>query len=522
MKSKILFGNDARTKLLQGMNTMADAVSQTLGPKAKLVAIAKATPKGEVYSRTVIDDGVGVAKSIELSDEYENMGVAILREAAQKQLDVVGDGTTAVIVLAREIVNQSMKQIAEGKSPMSLRFELEESAQKLVKAIEKMAKPIKNKKDKVHIATISCKNEELGKLIAETFEKVGIDGVITVEESKSSQTTVDHQQGMQFDNGWYSPYFITDPNSMTATAENTTVLVTDHKIENILELKKFFDEDFVKVSRTITIIAPEFGGDALPTFIATKMDGKIQILCVRAPSFGPNQKNMLQDIAVLTGAKFITQDAGHKLVDLKSSDLGSATRITSTRDATIIVGGGGKAVDIATRAVMIKKLMETEESAFEQEKLKERLGKLSNGIAVIRVGGQTEVEMHERKERVEDAIASTRSAIANGIVPGGEVIYLKVRDQADSKIMSESLKKPFFQLLENSGIDNSEIMYDINAKDTTLGVDVLDSKVKDMIEAGIIDPASVSINAILNAVSVATQIILIGAIVVPDETLPRV
>lgn len=515
MRTQIKFNKDSSEKILKGVNTLADAVSMTLGPKARLVAIAKSTPQGDIYSRTVIDDGVGVAKAIELEDEYENLGAAILREAAQKQLDLVGDGTTAVVVLAREIVNQAMKQISEGKSAMTIRRSLEEGAELLVKEIQKLSKPITTLKDKTAIATISCKNKELGKLIAETFESVGIDGVITVEESRSSETVVEHQQGMQFDKGYYSPYFITDPSNMSATLENTRVLVTDLKISNILDYATFFEE-FVKVSRTITIISPEISGDALPTFIQTKLDGKIQILCVQAPSFGQNQKDMLQDIAILTGAKFITEDAGHKPHNIKVEDLGAAKRVTSTRDTTIIVGGMGKPASIAERAVMIKQQLEAETGSFEKEKLRERLGKISNGIAVIRVGGQTEVEMHERKERVEDAIASTRSAIQGGIVAGGEVIYLKVRHAVkDNEILYQALKKPFTQLLDNSGIDNSEIMFDINSKDKKLGVDALDGTIKDMFEAGIIDPAGVSVHAIRNAVSVATQIILIGASIVP-------
>ena len=515
MRSQIKFNKDSGEKIISGVNTLADAVSMTLGPKARLVAISKSTPNGDIYSRTVIDDGVGVAKAIELEDEYEDLGASILREAAQKQLDVVGDGTTAVIVLAREIVNQAMKQISEGKSAMTIRQSLEESSEAVVKEIKKMAKQITTLEDKTAIATISCKNKELGKLIAKTFEDVGLDGVITVEESKSSETKVEHQQGMQFDRGYYSPYFITDPTNMSATLENTHILVTDLKINNILEYTDLFDK-LVKKTRTITIIAPEIGGDALPTFIQTKLDGKIQILCVQAPSFGPNQKEMLQDIAILTNSRFITEDAGHKPHMIKVEDLGGAKRVTATRDATIIVGGLGQPATIAERAVMIKKQLDEEKNEFEREKLKERLGKLTNGIAVIRVGGQTEVEMHERKERVEDAIASTRSAIQDGVVAGGEVIYLKVRNSVkDNEILYNALKKPFFQLLENSGIDNSEIMFDINSKDKKLGVDVMDATAKDMIEAGIIDPAGVSINAVKNAVSVATQIILIGASIVP-------
>ena len=515
MRSQIKFNEESRKDIIEGVNTLADAVSMTLGPKARLVAISKATPQNEIYMRTVIDDGVGVAKAIELEDEYKNMGAAILREAAQKQLDLVGDGTTAVIVLAREIVNQATKQISEGKSAMEIRKQLEESAEVLVKEIKKHAKAIKTIKDKTAIATISCKNKELGKLIAETFDKVGVDGVITVEESRSSDTVVDHQQGMQFDKGYYSPYFITDPADMSATLENTRVLVTDLPINNILDITDLF-KNLVTVSKTITIISPSMGGDALPTLIQTKLDGKMQILCVQAPSFGSNQKAMLQDIATITGSKFITEDAGHKIRNVLVDHLGHADRITATREATVIVGGKGSKSEILDRMLMIKKQIENETVAFDKAKLQERLGKLSNGIAVIRVGGQTEVEMHERKERVEDAIASTRSAIIDGIVPGGEVIYLKVRDAVkDNDILYQALKKPFFQLLANSGIDNSEIMFDINGKDNRLGVDVLDGQVKDMIDAGIIDPAGVSIHAIKNAVSVASQIILIGASIVP-------
>jgi chaperonin GroEL len=517
MKTQLIFNEKARAKLLKGVNLLADAVAMTLGPRGRNVAIAKCTPKGEVYERKVVDDGVGVAKAIDLKDEFESMGAALIRESAQKQVDEVGDGTTAVIILAREIVNQCIAQIAKGINPMELRLRLEEDTKKLIKKLEKLARPIKSIEDKMQVATISSKDPEIGKLIADTYEKVGVDGVITVEESKMAETVVEHQEGMQFDKGYVSLYFITNPQTMTATLEETYVLVTDMTLSNFMDLVPFLKDQFLPKAKVLTVIAPEFTNDVLPSFIQNKIDGHFLSLCVTAPSFGQNMKNTLEDIAILTGGKFISADVGYSLKDLKFEDLGQAKRITSSKSETIIVGGRGDKQMIKDRIEQIKKQIEDEEVEFDREKLKERLGKLSNGIAVIKVGGQTEIEMKERWERATDAVSATRCAIKDGVVAGGEVVYLNIRNIVkDNPILYHALKKPFLQLLENSGLDNNEIMFNINNPVLELGVDVTDGKVKNMVEAGIVDPMSVAKQAILNSVSVAIQIMICGAIIVPE------
>ena len=515
MKTLIKTKTEATDKIVAGVTKLAEIVGMTLGSRGRTVAIAKSNGK-EIYDRSTIDDGVNVAKSVYLEDEFEQMGLALVREAAQKQVDQVGDGTTGTIILASAIIKEAHKQIAQGRNPMEIRAELEEGVKILTKAIEAHKTPIKTDEETVQIATISSKNLTLGELIAGTYKKMGVDGVITVEESKSPDTTVEYQEGMQFDKGMASPYFVTDPQTMTAVHENPYVLVIDNPLMNFEDIMDFLN-DFLEKRKALVIIAPEYGGTALPSFVQNKLEGKMISLLVNAPGFGDNQKAILGDIAILTGASVISPDTGISIRDIKLEHLGRAKLVTSGREMTTISGGGGTKENIQTRIKQIQSLITGEKSDFYKEKLKERLAKLSNGVAVIKVGGQTEVEMKERKERVLDAVSSTRCALKDGIVIGGEVIYLHLRNALEKGILSEALKKPFYQLLENSGLDVAEIGFDIKNPPKNMGVDVNDGKIKDMMKAGIIDPLSVPRQAIINAVSVAIQVIMIGGIVIPQH-----
>jgi chaperonin GroEL len=519
MRTQIIFDDEAREKIYRGVNLVAKAVGTTLGPRGRNVAIAKADPKGEIYERVVVHDGVTVAKFVDPEDEFENLGAAILRQAAQKQVDEVGDGTTAVIVLAKSIINESLKRIKKGDNPMALRKTFEEGAKKLTNELQKIAMPIKTYEEIKQVATISAEDEELGELIAKTLKTVGKDGVVTVEESKGTETVVEHQEGMQIDKGYFSPYFITDPQTMTATHQNVGVLVTDIPVTNIMELAEFIEKEYAQRSKQLVIIAPDFGGDALPSLVASKLQNIFVTLCVQAPSFGEYQRAILEDISIVTGGRLVSKEAGRSLRDVKIEDIGIAEYVKSTKNATIIVGKKSAKDTIEARVNYLRQqINDPETSEYNREKMRERLAKLSNGVALIKVGGQTEIEMKERKERVLDAVAATRMAMLNGIVPGGEISYLQVRDKIfDNPILYDVLEEPFQLLIKNAGIDLSGLEIDMKKIKKNYGIDVIDGKVKDMIKAGIIDPVAVPIQAIKNAVSVAIQLITTNALIVPNR-----
>lgn len=513
--------DDARLALQRGVNTIADAVGSTLGPRGQNVAIAKFIPNtGEIYERIVVHDGVTVAKSIDLPDEYENMGAQLLKEASQKQVDKVGDGTTAVMILARAIINECMGLVAAGVNPMSVREGLENQVDKLTLKLKKMAVPIKGFEEMKHIATVSSEDEDLGELVAKTLQKVGEEGVVTVEESKGPITTVEHQTGMQLDQGYLNPLFVTNPQRMEATLENTYILITDKSITTLVELASFFEEFVGTTNKNLVIISPDISGEALPLLIQNKLAGKLNTLCIKAPSFGQDQKNILQDIAIMTGGKFITEDAGYQFKDLTVDDLGFAEYVTATKSETIIVKGRGDKDEVAERVASIKKAMDEETQEFDRERMRARLGKLTNGVAVIRVGGMTEVEMKERRERVLDAVAATRAAMQEGIVAGGEIVYLHLRkflgkDQA-SRILKKALYEPFKMLITNADIGEVEASaMMLLHPEPSYGIDVTDGKVKDMIQAGIVDPVLVPLYALQNALSVAIQIITTGSVIIP-------
>jgi chaperonin GroEL len=499
---------------------MAEFVGTTLGPRSHLVAI------DEGYKHTVLKDGVSVARAMESDDEIENLAIKIMREAAQKQLDSCGDGTTAVTLLAQSIYSEAQTMISSGTNPMALRSGLEEAVKEIIAGLDKIKKPVKTEAERIAVATISASDNVLGELIAGVLDKKDI--VVTVEESKTAETFVDFQEGMMFDRGFISPYFITEPDRQEATVENCLLLVSDMELNDIMSVKTMIDEMVRNNEKNLVIIAPSIGGSALSSFILTKMNGGMSILCIGAPLFGELQKNFLQDICILTGATLITQEAGLKFENVTIDELGRVDRITSTKNSTVIVGGSGIKKDITKRIALIKKQIGVTESAFEREKMKERLARLSGGVAVIKVGGQTEVEMNERKERAEDAVASTQAAIEDGIVPGGEYIYWHLSRQLGnwtaSRILKNALKKPFEKLVSNSGLSLSEILIELNGKPLEMGLDVTDGKIKNMFEAGIIDPTKVLKEAVRNAVSVAIQLMSIDAVIItkPEkDALPR-
>lgn len=538
MSTKILFNKEAREKLMTGVDIMANAVGSSLGPRGGNTAIARATPQGQVYERIVLHDGVSISRALDLKDEFENMGASLLREAAQKQVDMVGDGTTVTIILARAIISECMQMVSTGVNPMALRKGLEDGSSRLIKRLEKLSTPLKTYEEMVHIATISAEDSYLGKLVADTLKKVGEDGVVDVEESKGPDTTVEYQQGMQIDKGYIHQLFITNPERMEAVFEDPQILITDKSITSLVPLTNLLTaltKDAIR--RPIVIISPDISGEALPLLIQNKLKGQLVSLCIKAPSFGLDQKSILQDIAILTGAKFITEDAGHRFEDVTTDDLGEATYVTSTKDETIVSGGSGSKDKLKTRIEQIRKEIDEEGSDFDKERLKARLGKLSSGISVISVGGATEVEMKERRERVIDAVSALRSAMSKGIVAGGEVMFLEIRNSlgksVTDRILFNALAKPFKKLVENAGYDGGEKVAELGyqplalevegSKGTSLiigakniGFDVTDGKFKDMIKSGIVDPTEVLIEAIKNAISVSIQLVSTGVIIVPE------
>jgi len=511
----INFEDKALKKLIKGVDVLATAVGTTLGSRGKNVAIDKG------YEHVVLHDGVSVAKAIELSDPTENLGVKIVREAAQKQVMMVGDGTTAVTILSDEIIKECYKLISAGINPMSLRKGLESGRDKLIAELGKITIPIKGEMLK-QVATISAEDEELGELVSGVLEKTGINGIVTIEESKGNETWVDFQEGMQFGKGYCSHLFINNPDTEEATIENPYILITDKSVNDVMELAPLFKEMSEQKIDNIVIIAPEIAGTALPSLITTKMRGAANILCIHAPEAGEKQKLCLQDIAVLTGATFISQQANMRFEDLEIKDLGRADRITSDKYTTIVVGGKGIKSDIEDRVEGIKKAILGETSEWEIAKLNERQAKLTNGVAVIRVGGSTEVEMKERKERVDDAVHATRASMIDGIVAGGEIIYEKISHVLDEnnfgeKILKEAIKRPFNTLIKNAGYDAGQMRTLVSLSElSNAGVDVNDGKIKDMIKEGIIDPTAVVKNAIINSVSVAIQLQSIGATIVNE------
>ena len=513
MAKQIIYAEDARGKLLSGINKLAKAVVTTLGPKGRNVAIDK-----KWGGPTVLHDGVSVAKEVELADAFENMGAQLVKEAASKTNDIAGDGTTTATLLAQQIIVAGMRNIAAGANPMQMKRGIDKAVQAIVTELNKIKKDL-SEDEWQSVATISAQNPEIGAKIAEALKLVGRDGVVTVEESKGMEFEIEHKDGMQFDKGYASAYFVTDPANMESVIENPYILITDQKISAIADLLPFL-ENTMKVSKNIVIIADDIEGEALATLVVNKMRGAFNILAVKAPAFGDRRKAILQDIAVLTGGTLISEDTGRKLDSVTIEDLGRADRVSSDKDNTQIIGGKGESTQKEARLEQLRKEYAKSTSEFDKEKLSERIAKLSGGVAVIKVGAATEVELNELKERVKDAVGATKAAIEEGIVPGGGVALIRVAKSLDAvktensdevvgvQIVRDSLSQPLRWLAINSGVDAGWVVKKVEEnKVLNYGFNALTLEFEDMIKAGILDPVKVTKSALQNAASVASMVL---------------
>ncbi len=531
MAKQLVFNEEARRSLKRGVDILANAVATTLGPKGRNVALDK-----KYGAPTVTHDGVTVAKEIELADPFENMGAQLLKEAATKTNDIAGDGTTTATVLAQIIVNEGLKNVAAGANPMLIKRGIERGVEAVVEHIKNMAVEV-NKKDQIaQVATISAQDAEIGNLIAEVMDKVGKDGVITVEESKSLNFETEYVEGMQFDRGYISPYFITNPERMEAEINEPYILIHDKKISAAADLIPLLEKLVQRGKRDLVIIAEDVDGEALATLVLNKLRGMLNVLAVKAPGFGDRRKAMLQDIAILTGGQVITEEMGRKLEGVTIEDLGRADRVVSTKDDTTIIGGRGDEKRIKARLEEIRVEIEKSTSDYDKEKLNERLAKLAGGVAVIRVGAATETELKEKKHRVEDALSATRAAVEEGIVPGGGVALLQAisalenikmeqeDEQVGINILRRALEEPIRRIVANAGMDGSVVVQQVRAmskdKDKKFfGYDVIAGEYVDMLKAGIIDPAKVTRGALQNAASIASMILTTEALVtdIPEK-----
>jgi len=525
MAKQILFNDKARAKLLAGVNTLADAVKVTLGPKGRHVALERS-----FGSPIITKDGVSVAKEIELKDKFENMGAQMVREVASKTADIAGDGTTTATILAQSIFREGLKNTTAGANPMELKRGIDVAVEKVVAELKKAARPVSKKEEIAQVAIISANSDSsIGNLIAEAMERVGRHGVITVEEAKGMESELEVVEGMQFDRGYLSPYFITNSEKMTAQLENASILICDKKINSMKDMLPVL-EQISKQGRPLFIIAEDIEGEALATLVVNKMRGIIQVCAVKAPAFGDRRKAMLQDIATLTGATVVSDDLGIKLENMKLADLGFAKKITATKDTCIIVDGAGEKSAIEARVHQIKAEMELSTSDYDKEKLQERLAKLSDGVAVIRVGAATETEMKEKKDRVDDALHATRAAVEEGIVAGGgvallraqkalEIIQLTGDQQLGVNIIKRALEEPARVIAANAGFDAAVIIDKIKQAEGNIGFDAKAEVFTDMVKAGIVDPAKVTRSALQNAASIAGLLLTTEAMVcdLPEE-----
>jgi len=528
---QLVFDQEARSSLKHGIDVLATAVATTLGPKGRNVALDK-----KFGAPTVTHDGVTVAKEIELKDPFENMGAQLLKEAATKTNDVAGDGTTTATVLAQTIVNEGLKNVAAGANPMLLKHGIEKATEAVVKAIKEMAVELKTKQEIANVAAISAADREIGDLIADVMDKVGKDGVVTVEESKGLEFETEYVEGMQFDRGYISAYFVTDPEHMEAVIEDPYILIHDKKISAATDIVPLLERLVQMGKRDLVVIAEDVDGEALATLVLNKLRGVFNCLAVKAPGFGDRRKAMLQDIAVLTGGQVITEELGRKLESVTVADLGRATKVVATKDDTTIIEGKGDERQIKGRIEQIKAEIEKTTSDYDREKLQERLAKLAGGVAIIRVGAATEVELKEKKHRVEDALSATRAAIEEGIVPGGGVALLNAiaalnnvktsyPDEATGvSIVRRALEEPMRGIVRNAGMDGAVVVQEVRRRqqetgNKNLGFDVLAGEYRDMVEAGIIDPAKVTRSAMENAASIAAMILTTEALVteIPEK-----
>jgi len=534
MAKQIKFAEDARRSLKAGVDIVAKSVVTTLGPKGRNVSLDR-----KFGSPTITHDGVTVAKEIELEDPFENMGAQLLKEAATKTNDIAGDGTTTSTVLAHAIVNDGLKNLAAGANPMLLKRGIEAGAKAVATAIGEQAIDITTKEEIANVASISAQDREIGDLIAEVMDKVGKDGVITVEESRGLEFETEYVEGMQFDRGYISPYFITDPETMESAIEDAYVLVYDKKISAAADIVPLLEKLVQVGKRELVIIAEDIDGEALATLVLNKLRGMLNVLAIKAPGFGDRRKAMLQDIAILTNATVISEETGRKLETVTINDLGQAEKVSSTKDDTTIVGGKGDTSQIKGRIEQIRVEIENTTSDYDREKLQERLAKLSGGVAIIRVGAATETELKEKKHRVEDALSATRAAVEEGIVPGGGVALINAMKAVEGlkmesddaqigvKIVRDALEIPMRKIAENAGKDGSVIVEHVRQaqakeKNDRIGYDVLTEEFVDMVKGGVIDPAKVTRGALENAASIAAMILTTEALItdIPEKEPP--
>ena len=535
MAKDLKFGEDARKSMMAGVDKLADTVKTTIGPKGRNVVLEQ-----NYGSPTITNDGVTIAKSIDLEDHFENMGAKLVAEVASKTNDIAGDGTTTATVLTQAIVNEGMKNVTAGANPVGVRRGIEKATKAAVAGLHKMSHDVKTKDDIAQIASISAANPEVGKLIADAMEKVGHDGVITIEDSRGVETSVDVVEGMSFDRGYMSQYMVNDEDTeeykivgrMEADLDNPYILITDKKISNIQDILPLL-QSVVQQGRALLIIADDITGEALPTLVLNKIRGTFNVCSVKAPGFGDRRKAQLQDIAILTGGTVISDDLGMQLKDVTIDQLGQANKVTVTKDATTIVDGNGDKAAIADRVDQIKQAIAKTTSDFDKEKLQERLAKLSGGVAVVKVGAATETELKEKKYRIEDALNATRAAVQEGFVPGGGTALVNVipdieavekdvsGDEATGvKIVKNALEAPVRQIAENAGVEGSVIVNQLKNEKPGVGYNAADGKFEDMIDAGIVDPTKVTRSALQNATSVSALLLTTEA-VVADKPEPK-
>ena len=524
MVKDIKFSEDARASMLRGVDILANTVKVTLGPKGRNVVWEKA-----FGSPLITNDGVTIAKEIELEDHFENMGAKLVAEVASKTNDIAGDGTTTATVLTQAIVREGLKNVTAGANPVGIRRGIELATRAAVEELHKISRPVESKEAIAQVAAISSGSQEVGSLIAEAMEKVGNDGVITIEESKGIETELDVVEGMQFDRGYLSQYMVTDNDKMVAHLDNPFILITDKKVSNIQEIIPLL-EQIVQQGRALLIIADDVDGEALPTLVLNKLRGTFNVVAVKAPGFGDRRKAMLEDIAVLTGAQVITEDLGLELKDATLAQLGTAGKVVVSKDNTTIVEGAGSKELIANRVDLIRSQAQDTTSDFDREKLQERLAKLSGGVAVIKVGAATETELKEKKLRIEDALNATRAAVEEGIVSGGGTALVNVQKTVDAlelegdeatgaKIVSRSLEEPLRQIATNAGLEGSVIVAHLKAQELGIGYNAASDEWVNMIEAGIVDPTKVTRSALQNAASVSALLLTTEA-VVADKPIP--
>ena len=526
MAKDIKYGEDARKKLLNGVNKLADTVKVTLGPKGRNVVLDKS-----FGAPLITNDGVTIAKEIELEDKFENMGAQLVKQVSEKTNDVAGDGTTTATVLAQSMIKEGVKNVAAGGDPMGIKRGMDKGIEAAVESLKKISVPVNGKDDIARVASISADSEEVGTLIADAMEKVTTNGVITIEESKTSNTELNIVEGMQFDKGYVSPYMVTDTEKMIADVDNPYILITDKKIDNIQEILPLL-ENLMKMSGKLVIICDDIEGEALSTLILNKLRGVLNVVAVKAPGYGDKRKDMLQDIAVLTGGEVITSDLGLDLKDTEITQLGRAKQIKVEKDKTIIVDGNGDKQQIADRVGQIKAQLQEEKSEYEKEKLQERLAKIAGGVAVIGVGAATEIEMKDKKLRIEDALSATKAAVEEGIVAGGGTAYINIIPEVEKeveklngdekiggKIILRALEEPVRQIAINAGLEPAVILEKVKAEKEGIGFDAKNEEYVDMKKVGIVDPTKVSRSALQNAESIASMILTTESIVtdIPEK-----